>query len=75
MRWIASKFMPWLLTDDQKQHWLEVGVEHKEQVNNDPTEFKVGLVFLIKKWEYIYIACVCNKNFKIHVHIFCSETL
>jgi hypothetical protein len=36
MKQIAAKFMPRLLTDDQKQHWLEVSVELKEQVNNDP---------------------------------------
>jgi hypothetical protein len=36
MRWIAAKFMPRLLTDDQKQHRLEVSIELKEQVRNDP---------------------------------------
>jgi hypothetical protein len=36
MRRIAAKFMPRLLTDDQKQHQLEVCMELKEQVTNDP---------------------------------------
>jgi len=35
-RQIAAKFVPRLLTDEQKQHWLEVGVEFKEQVSSDP---------------------------------------
>jgi len=36
MRWIAAKFVPRLLTDNQKQHWLKVSMELKEQVRNDP---------------------------------------
>jgi hypothetical protein len=36
MRRIAAKFVPRLLTDDQKQHRLEVSMELKEQVRNDP---------------------------------------
>jgi len=32
-------------------------------IPND-TEFKVGLVFLIRKWEYICVYCVCNKKFQ-----------
>jgi hypothetical protein len=35
MRRIAAKFVPRLLTDDQKQHLLEVCMELKEQVRND----------------------------------------
>jgi histone-lysine N-methyltransferase SETMAR len=36
MRHIAAKFVPRLLTDDQKQHSLEVSMELKKQVRNDP---------------------------------------
>jgi hypothetical protein len=36
MRRIAAKFVPRLLSDDQKQHRLEVCMELKEQVRNDP---------------------------------------
>jgi hypothetical protein len=36
MRRIAAKFVPRLLTDDQKQHRLEVSMELKEPVRNDP---------------------------------------
>jgi hypothetical protein len=36
MRRIAAKFVPRLLTDDQKQHRLVVCMELKEQVRNDP---------------------------------------
>jgi hypothetical protein len=51
---IAAKFMPKLLTDDQKQHWLEVRV--KERVRNDPdflskviTVMKVGFMGMTLK--------------------------
>jgi hypothetical protein len=36
MRLIAAKFVPRLLTDDQKQHQLEVSMDLKEHVSNDP---------------------------------------
>jgi len=36
MKQTAAKFVPRLLTDDQKQHRLEVSVELKKQVRNDP---------------------------------------
>jgi hypothetical protein len=36
MRRIAAIFVPRLLTGDQKQHRLEVCMELKEQVRNDP---------------------------------------
>jgi len=36
MRRTAAKFLPRPLTDDQKQHWLEVGMELKEYARNDP---------------------------------------
>jgi hypothetical protein len=39
IRLIATKFMPRLLTDDQKQHRLEVCMELTEQVRNDPDFF------------------------------------
>jgi hypothetical protein len=35
MRRIVAKFVPRLLTDDQKQHRLEVSTELKEQVRNN----------------------------------------
>jgi hypothetical protein len=51
MRLIAAKFVPWILTDDQKQHRLEVSMDLKEPVRNDPDFFprsqlvmKVGLM-------------------------------
>jgi hypothetical protein len=36
MKQTAAKFVPRLLTDDQKQHQLEFIMELKEQVRNDP---------------------------------------
>jgi hypothetical protein len=36
MSWIAAKFVPGLVTDDKKQHRLEISIELKEQVRNDP---------------------------------------
>jgi hypothetical protein len=36
MRLIAAKFVPRLLTDDQKQHQLEVSMDLKEHVIYDP---------------------------------------
>jgi len=36
MRLIAAKFVPRLLPNDQKQHWLEVSMDLKEHVRNDP---------------------------------------
>ena len=36
MRLFAAKFVPRLLTDDRKQHRLEVSMDLKEHVSNDP---------------------------------------
>jgi histone-lysine N-methyltransferase SETMAR len=36
MRLITAKFMPRLLTDNRKQHRLEVSLNRKEHVSNDP---------------------------------------
>jgi hypothetical protein len=36
MRQIAAKFVPRLLTNNQKQHQLEIRMKLKEQVRNDP---------------------------------------
>jgi len=33
---MATKFVPRPLTDDQKQHQLEVSMDLKEHVSNDP---------------------------------------
>jgi histone-lysine N-methyltransferase SETMAR len=53
MRRIAAKFMPKLLTDDQKQQWLEVSMELKEQVRNDP-DFLSKVVTGDESWIYGY---------------------
>jgi hypothetical protein len=36
VRLIAARFVPRLLTDDRKQHWLEISVDLEEHVRNDP---------------------------------------
>ena len=36
MKQTAAKFVPRLLTDNQKQHQLEVIMELKKQIRNDP---------------------------------------
>jgi histone-lysine N-methyltransferase SETMAR len=51
MRQIAAKFVPRLLTDDQKRHRLEVSMELKEQVRNDP-DFLSKVVIGDESWIY-----------------------
>jgi hypothetical protein len=53
MRPIAAKFVPRLLTDDQKQHRLEVCMELKEQVRSDP-DFLSKVVTGDESWIYVY---------------------
>jgi histone-lysine N-methyltransferase SETMAR len=53
MRRIAAKFVPRLLTDDQKQHRLEVCMELKEHVRNDP-DFLSKVVTGDESWIYGY---------------------
>jgi histone-lysine N-methyltransferase SETMAR len=53
MRRIAAKFVPRLLTDDQKQHRLEVRMKLKEQVRNDP-DFLSKVVTCDECWIYGY---------------------
>jgi hypothetical protein len=48
---IAAKFVPRLLTDDQKQHQLEVCMELKEQVRNDP-DFLSKVITGDESWIY-----------------------
>jgi hypothetical protein len=53
MRQIAAKFMPRLLTNNQKEHQLEISMELKEQVSNYP-----HLLFKVitgdERWIYGY---------------------
>jgi hypothetical protein len=37
MRWIMAKFVPRVLTDDQKHQCINVCCDRQEQVQNDPT--------------------------------------
>jgi hypothetical protein len=37
MRRIAAKFVPWLLTNDQKQRHINVCLQLREKANEDPT--------------------------------------
>jgi outer membrane lipoprotein-sorting protein len=53
VRQIAAKFVPRLLTDDQKQHRLEVSMKRKEQVRNDP-DFLSKVVIGDESWIYVY---------------------
>jgi hypothetical protein len=53
MRRIAAKFVPKLLTDDQKQHRLDVCMELKEQVRND-RDFLSKVVTGDEIWIYGY---------------------
>jgi hypothetical protein len=53
MRWTAAKFVPRLLTDDQKQHRLEVSTELKGYARNDPyvlSNFVTG----DENWIYVH---------------------
>ena len=49
----SAKFMPRLQTDYQKQHQLEVSMELKEQVRNDP-DFLSKVVTVDESWIYGY---------------------
>jgi len=49
----AAKLMPRLLTNDQKQHQLEISKELKEQVSNDP-HFLFKVVSGDESWIYGY---------------------
>jgi hypothetical protein len=53
MRWTAAKFMPRLLTDDQKQNELEISMKLKERVRNDP-EFISKVITGDETWIYGY---------------------
>jgi hypothetical protein len=53
MRQTAAKFMPRLQTDYQKQHQLQVSVEIKEQVRNDP-DFLCAVVTVDGSWIFGY---------------------
>lgn len=54
MRWIAAKFLLRLLTDDQKQHRLEICVELESQVRKDSLPFQY--VSGDQSWVYGYEA-------------------
>ena len=51
MRQIAAKFMPWLLSNAQKQHQPEISMELKEQVSNDPP-FLFKIITDDENWIY-----------------------
>jgi hypothetical protein len=53
MRWNCCKTVPRLLTNDQKQRQLEVSMELKEQVSNDP-HFLFKVVTCDQSWIYGY---------------------
>lgn len=59
MRCTAAKFVPRLLTDDQKSHRLEVSMGFKEQVRNDP-----DFVFQVVSGDEI---CIYGYDLKIAI--------
>jgi hypothetical protein len=52
-RQIAAKFVPRLLSNDQKQHQLEISTELKEQVSNNPP-FLFKIITDVESWIYGY---------------------
>jgi len=53
MRLVASKFMPRLLSFDQKQQWLDVCLDLKENAHNDPS-FLSNVITGDETWVYAY---------------------
>jgi hypothetical protein len=53
MRQPVAKFVPRLLTDDQKQHRLEVSMQLKEHVRNGP-DFLSKIITVDTSWIYGY---------------------
>jgi hypothetical protein len=53
MGWIAGKFLPRLLNDDQKQHRLEVSTELKEYARNG-SYFLSNFVTVNENWIYVH---------------------
>jgi hypothetical protein len=53
MRHIGMKFVPWLLTNGQKQWRVNVYLELREKANEDPT-FISGIIMGYKSWIYGY---------------------
>jgi hypothetical protein len=69
MRQTATKFMPRLQTDYQKQHQLEFNMELKEQVRNDPD-------FLSKvdeSWIYGYSCATKQQSSQKEASIFTPD--
>jgi hypothetical protein len=55
MRRIAAKFLPRLLTDDQKQRRVNVCLEVREKVNEDPTFIHIFRIIAgDESWIYGY---------------------
>jgi hypothetical protein len=53
MRLITAKFVPWLLTNDQRQQCVNVFRELQEKANEDPAFFS-GIVMGDESWIYGY---------------------
>jgi len=53
MRHLASKFMPILLSVDQKQQWLDICLDLKENAANNPS-FLSNVITGDKTWVYAY---------------------
>jgi hypothetical protein len=52
-RHVASKFVPWLLTNNQKQRHINVYLELREKSNKDPT-FISRIIKVGQSWIYGY---------------------
>jgi hypothetical protein len=53
MRCIAAKFVPQLLTNDQKQQHINVCLELREEANEDPA-FVSRIIMGDESWSYGY---------------------
>jgi histone-lysine N-methyltransferase SETMAR len=53
MRRISAKFVPRLLSDDQKAHRLSVCRELKQEARNNPS-FISNIITYEEKWVYFY---------------------
>ena len=53
MQRIASKFVPRLLSVDQKQQWLDIYLDLKENASNDPS-FLSNVITSDETWVYAY---------------------
>jgi hypothetical protein len=51
MRWIAAEFVPHLLSNDQRDHWVQMCTELQKAVRHDPN-FLSRVITCDESWLY-----------------------